>query len=197
MIGYLKGKVAMIDPAKVVLDVHGVGYEVFISLHTFGMIKGSDEIKLHTYLHVKEDAHVLYGFGTPDEKDIFLQLISISGIGPGTALMITSSMTVSEIRKAIAREDVQAIKQVKGIGLKTAQRVILELRDKVMKGDFDDQTITDGYPAGGNARNEALSALITLGIHKSVAEKSIDDVLKNTAENIPLEELIRQALKRA
>ena len=197
MIGYLKGKIAQLDPARVVVDVHGVGYEIYISLNTYGAIKDSEDIKLYTYLHIKEDAHTLYGFSSNHEKDIFLKLISISGIGPGTGIMITSSMGVDEIKTAIIQEDVTAIQRVKGVGVKTAQRVILELRDKVKREGLEDRIINTGQSEKGPVRSEALSALITLGINKNAAEKSIDTVLKHSDPGISLEELIKQALKRA
>jgi Holliday junction DNA helicase RuvA len=197
MIGYLNGKIAHLDPAMVILDVNGVGYEVYISLNTYGAIKKSENIKLYTYLHIKEDAHTLYGFSSELEKDIFLKLISISGIGPGTGIMITSSMAVDEIKAAIIHEDVQAIQRVKGIGMKTAQRVILELKDKIKKEGIDSRIIDMDRSERGSVRREALAALVTLGINKNAAEKSIDTVLKTSDGEISLEELIKQALKRA
>ena len=129
MIGYLNGHLAVKDPTFVITDVNGVGYEVKISLNTFSKIKDLDACLLHTYMHVKEDSQTLYGFFDPEEKSIFLHLISINGVGPNTALMINSSLNVEEIKNAIINEEVSTIQKVKGIGNKTAQRIILELKE--------------------------------------------------------------------
>lgn len=194
MIGYLKGKLAVKDPTYVILDVNGVGYEVKISLHTFSKIKGLDSCQLHTHLHVKEDAQTLFGFFDQEEKKVFLQLISINGVGPNTAMMINSSLNVDELRSAIVNEEVAVIQKVKGIGNKTAHRIILELKDKIKK---------DGLEAGVSAigtssiRSEALSALVTLGISKPVAEKSIDKILASHGDDLSLEDLIKLVLKQA
>ncbi len=193
MIGYLKGILTFKDPTYVLLEVNNIGYEVKISLNTYGLIKNLDTCKLHTYLNIKEDAHTLYGFYNPDEKQIFLKLISISGVGPGTALMITSSMTVDEIKNAIVSGDVGTIQRVKGIGNKTAQRIILELKDKVGKESPD--VMVSGN-VSNTIRTEALSALMTLGINKSAAEKSLDFILKKSGDDITLEDLIKQVLQR-
>jgi len=195
MIGYLKGKLAFKDPTFVIIDVNGVGYEVKISLYTFSKIKDSESCMLHTHFHVKEDAQTLYGFSGKEEKSVFLQLISINGVGPNTALMINSSLTVSELKNAIVNEEVAVIQKVKGIGNKTALRIILELKDKIRKEGFDGL----GTPTiGGNSiRNEALSALITLGINKNMAEKSVDRILKTQNGDITLEDLIKLVLKQA
>ncbi len=194
MIGYLTGNLTWKEPTQVIVDVHGIGYEAHISLNTYSKIKNAEKCKLFTYLHVKEDAHTLYGFYDPAEKSIFLKLISISGVGPGTAMMICSSLSVEEIQNAIVGDDVVTIKKVKGIGIKTAQRIILELKDKIIKEGVE-------APAAGirlhhPLKEEALSALITLGINKNVAEKTISIILKNN-HDISLEELIKQALRRA
>ena len=195
MIGYLKGKLAFKDPTFVIIDVNGVGYEVKISLYTFSQIKDQESCLLHTHLHVKEDAQTLYGFSGKEEKDIFLKLISINGVGPNTALMINSSLTVSELKNAIANEEVAVIQKVKGIGNKTALRIILELKDKIRREGFDEL----GTPSSESSsiRNEAMSALITLGINKTMAEKSIDRILKTQESDITLEGLIKLVLKQA
>ncbi|MCG8308655.1 MAG: Holliday junction branch migration protein RuvA [Cytophagales bacterium] len=194
MIGYLNGKLALKDPTFVILDVNGVGYEVRISLYTFSKIKDMESCTLHTYLHVKEDAQTLYGFFSREEKSIFLQLISINGVGPNTALMINSSLNVVELKNAIVNEEVSVIQKVKGIGNKTAHRIILELKDKIRKQGFE-----AGMQPIENIgiRSEALSALITLGIHKNIAEKSIDKILKQMGNDISLEELIKLVLKQS
>lgn len=196
MISFLRGKLVHKDPTHVIIDVGGVGYQVSISLHTFSEIKDKEDLKLLTYFHVREDTQVLFGFATAAEKQMFQYLISVNGVGPSTALVVLSFLPPDELRSAIIREDAAALQAVKGIGGKTAQRLILELRDKVKK-EGSEQTI--GIPdfVGNTVRNEALSALITLGIAKPAAEKSVDSVLKKSGNTFSLEELIKQALKNA
>lgn len=194
MIGYLKGNLTFKDPTFVIIDVNGVGYEVKTSLYTFSKVKDLDSCLLYTHLYVKEDAHTLYGFFGKEEKNMFLQLISISGVGPNTALMINSSLTVEELKNAIVNEEVAVIQKVKGIGNKTAHRIILELKDKIKR-----EGLEAGTPMSGNntVRNEALSALITLGINKNVADKSVDKILKTHVGDITVEDLIKLVLKQA
>ncbi len=195
MITYLKGQLIIKEPTHVVIDVAGIGYHVNISLATFSAVKEKENILIHTYLHVKEDSHTLFGFSNEQEKKMFLNLLSISGVGPSTALMVQSSLSADELKSAIVHEDVKTIQNVKGIGTKTAQRIILELKDKMKKeGLFEEAVINK--PGGHNTlRNEALSALTTLGINKNTAEKSIDAILKNSGNTITLEELIKLTLK--
>ncbi len=197
MIAFVEGKLSQVDPTFVIIDISGVGYLIKISLNTFSRIKDLERAKLHTHLHIKEDSHTLYGFFDEKEKSLFIHLISISGVGPSTGIMITSSLTVDEISSAIINGDVNTIQKIKGIGLKTAQRIIIELKDKLGKIGAGSDAVN--IFAGGNntVRSEALTALITLGISKSVAEKSVDSILKNNTNAITLEELIKQALKRA
>jgi Holliday junction DNA helicase RuvA len=197
MIAYIKGKLVHKDPTYVVIDVQGIGYEIHISLTTFSAIKSQESCMLHTYLNIKEDSHTLYGFSTQAEKKVFLLLISISGVGPSTGLMVQSSLSASELQQAIVNEDVRTIQSVKGIGAKTAQRIILELKDKILKEGIsatDEKSSVNGY---NTVRNEALSALVTLGISKNVAEKTLDKILKNSGNEVTLEELIKLALKTA
>jgi len=195
MIAFIEGKLVENEPMHVVIDVGGIGYHINISLQTFSEIKSKESTKLFTYLHVKEDSHTLYGFYTPEERKVFLHLISISGVGPSTGLMIQSSLSAQELFSAIVHEDTRTIQAVKGIGGKTAQRIILELKDKFRKEGFIEIT-SELLPVIDNTlRNEALSALITLGINKSVAENGVDAILKKTGNQITLEELIKQALK--
>ncbi|MEQ8580315.1 MAG: Holliday junction branch migration protein RuvA [Marinoscillum sp.] len=197
MINYLEGKLAVKDPTYVVVDINGIGYEAKISLITFAAIKNLEETKLYTHLHIKEDAHTLFGFSEESEKRRFLELISISGVGPSTGLMILSSLSPQELQQAILSDDVRTIQSVKGIGLKTAQRIILELKDKMKKEGLLEKGL-DFVPSASNSlRSEALSALTTLGIGKPAAEKSIDLILKQNGQQIKLEELIKLALKRA
>ena len=194
MIAYIDGKLTFKDPTYVIVDVQGVGYQIKISLNTFSRLQEGERCKLHTFLHIKEDAHTLYGFAELAEKQVFLHLISISGVGPGTALMIVSSLTVPEIHQAIVREDVRTIQQVKGIGGKTAQRIILELKDKFKKDALVDVSHT-GPAAHNSNRNEALSALITLGFARTVAEKTLDGIIKREGNTLSVEDLIKLALK--
>ena len=194
MIGYLKGILAFKDPTFVIMDVNGVGYEVKISLYTFSKIKNLESCLLHTHLYVKEDSQTLFGFSDKGEKSIFLQLIGISGVGPNTALMINSSLTVSEIKNAIVNEEVTVIQKVKGIGSKTAHRIILELKDKIKREGYESGT---SMVESTSKRNEALSALITLGINRTMAEKGVDRILKNHGDEISLEDLIKFVLKQA
>lgn len=194
MIGYLKGTLTIKDPTYVVMDISGVGYEVKISLSTFSKVKDLEKCLLHTYLHVKEDSHTLYGFYDRAEKDIFLQLISINGVGPNTALMVNSSLSVQEIQNAIVLGEASVIQRVKGIGAKTAQRIILELKDKVKK-----EGLVPGTPPVSSSAlfEEALAACMTLGIQKTAAEKSIRRTLQKHGGDISLEELIKYVLKSA
>lgn len=196
MIAYVEGKLVHKEPTYVIVDINGLGYHIHISLSTYSALK-EEKCKLYTYFHVKEDIQALYGFIDEVEKGIFMQLISISGIGPNTALVVLSSLSPQEVKQAIVNEDVKVIQGVKGIGAKTAQRVILELKDK-MKKDL----LLQGdpkLPAKGHntVRGEALSALTTLGIPKNIAEKNIEGVFKKYGEEITLEELIKLALKQA
>ena len=197
MIAYLQGKFTEMDPTKVIIDVNGVGYEVKISLTTFSDIKEKKEGKLQTHLQVKEDSHTLYGFSEFSEKKRFLDLLSISGVGPSTGLMILSSLSAEELQYAIVHDQVKVIQGVKGIGLKTAQRIILELKDKMKKEGLLDKSIELSKLPDNTLFDEALSALTTLGISKPMAEKNIRSILKSNGNSIELEELIKQALKRA
>lgn len=194
MIAYIDGKLTHKDPTYVIIDVNGVGYQIKISLNTYAKLTEGERCKLHTFLHIKEDAHTLYGFSEAAEKNVFLHLISISGVGPGTGLMIVSSLSVSEIQQAIVREDVRTIQNVKGIGAKTAQRIILELKDKFKK-DTGLEVGNNTTMAHNTNRSEALSALITLGFVRTVAEKTLDAIIKREGNNLTVEELIKFALK--
>lgn len=196
MIAYLQGKLAFKDPTYVIIDVNGVGYQVKISLQTYSKIKDQEQIRLLTFLHIKEDGHTLYGFHEEDEKRLFLLLISINGVGPNTGLMILSSLSAEEIEHAIASGDVGTIQRVKGIGAKTAQRIILELKDKITKSISDTSSMGGGFLNSNNKiREEALQALLTLGFPKLGAEKNIASVLKKSNGEISLEDLIKASLK--
>jgi Holliday junction DNA helicase RuvA len=197
MISFLKGRLVQKDPTHVVIDVNGVGYHVNISLQTFSGIKDQENTLIYTHLAIREDAHVLYGFSTEAEKKLFQQLISVNGVGPGTAIVMLSYLSSEELKAAIVQEDATTLQRIKGIGGKTALRVIIELKDKLRKDLAEDLTTTIPGLKHNTLRNEALTALITLGITKSAAEKSVDAVLKKSGNTVTLEDLVKQALKNA
>lgn len=192
MYDYLRGRLAEVQPTYAVVDCAGVGYYANISLNTFSKISAQSEVLLYVHLIVREDAHILYGFATKEERTIFRQLISVSGIGPNTASLMLSAMSVNEIVGAIQTGNVDTIKRVKGIGLKTAQRVIIELKDKMGAGA--DVPVLVGMGVDNPAKEEAMAALLALGFVKSGAQKVLD---KLCAQNpsASVEELIKQALK--
>jgi Holliday junction DNA helicase RuvA len=194
---YLEGKLAIVDPTFIVLDINGVGYEAKISLSTYSSLKNLERAKVYTHSNVKEDSQTLFAFFDLAEKKRFLDLTGISGVGPSTGLMILSSLSADELQNAIISEDLKTIQGVKGIGLKTAQRIILELKDKMKKEGLVDRSLEIQQMGSNTLRDEALSALTTLGINKASAEKSIVIILKQQGPNIKLEELIKQVLKRA
>ena len=193
MISFLKGKKNYIDPTRLILDVNGIGYDIYISLRTHSKIKDKSEIFIYTHLNVKEDSHTLYGFNSVNEKETFLSLLSINGVGPSTAVMILSSLSAIELKKAILDADTNKIKSVKGIGLKTAERIILELKDKISFEEIEDN-ISVIYD--NTIKDEALSALSSLGISKNIVERHINDVLDRN-KDISLEDLIKEVLKRS
>lgn len=197
MIAFIQGKIAEKYPTHVIIDVQGVGYEIKISLITYSAIKDVESTKLFTHFHVKEDAQTLFGFSQFSEKKRFLDLVSISGVGPSTALMILSSLSPEELQNAIVSEDIKTIQGVKGIGLKTAQRIVLELKDKMKKEGLLDKATQIPLMADNSLASEALSALMTLGIGKPAAEKTIHLIIREYGSEIRLEELIKLALKRA
>ncbi|WP_312186763.1 Holliday junction branch migration protein RuvA [Sphingobacterium sp.] len=192
MYEYFNGKLAYKAPTHVVLDVSGIGYYVHISLYTFSQIKDQENCKLFISLQVREDSHTLYGFATEGEKKLFENLISVSGIGPNTGRMILSSNTPDEIQSAIVNGQVALIQKIKGIGPKTAQRLILELQDKLKKQGFE----TLATPIQSQSiPDEALSALVMLGFNKAAAEKVLNAILK-TENDLSVEDMIKLALKR-
>lgn len=191
MYAFIAGKIAEITPAFVVVDNHGVGYFINITLNTFAAIGEQTEVKLYTHLQVLEDAHNLFGFYTAKERDMFELLISVSGVGCNTARLILSSLTVNELSTAIANEDVKTIQAVKGIGSKTAQRIVVDLKDKVRKTDYTEEIVET---ADNSIKKEALSALVILGFSKNAAGKALDKLMKQTPD-APVEVLIREALK--
>lgn len=191
MITHIQGKLTEKNPTDVVIDCNGVGYLLNISMHTYSQIPDTENLRLYTHLQVKEDSHTLFGFSSLAEREIFRLLISVSGIGASTARIMLSSLTPKQVREGIASENVTLIQSVKGIGLKTAQRVIIELKDKVLKVyDIDDAA----YIASNTNKDEALSALEVLGFAKKPAEKAIDKII-NTHPEATVETLIKEALK--
>ena len=189
MIGSLNGRLIEKYPTELLIECGGVGYEVKISLFTFSQLSESESIKIYTKLIVREDAHLLYGFYTKDEREMFNFLISVSGIGPNTALIMLSSLSPEEIANAIQTEDVTTIQKVKGIGAKTAQRVIIDLKGKVLK--FSGDTEINNSKNNTN-RFDALTALVSLGFDKKSAEKVLDRI-DSGSETV--EQLIKGALK--
>ncbi|NNK88490.1 MAG: Holliday junction branch migration protein RuvA [Flavobacteriaceae bacterium] len=191
MITHIEGKLTEKNPTDVVIDCNGVGYLLNISLHTYSQIPDEEKLKLYTHFQVREDAQTLYGFASRIEREIFRLLISVSGIGASTARTMLSSLSPMEVKEAIAREDVAKIQSIKGIGLKTAQRVIVDLRDKVLKL----YEVEESAPLTGNTnKEEALSALEVLGYSKKQSERVIDRfVLDNPDASVEL--IIKEALK--
>ena len=194
MISFIRGKKIHIDPAKIIIEVNGIGYDINISLRTYSKLKDESEVFIYTHLNVKEDSHTLYGFNSESERNTFLSLLSINGVGPSTAIMILSSLSANELKKAIISSDTNKIKSVKGIGLKTAERIILELKDKVTFDDIDQDKFYDDID--NTIKDEALSALSSLGISKNIVEKHINDILDRN-NDISLEDLIKEVLKRS
>jgi Holliday junction DNA helicase RuvA len=191
MITHVNGKLIEKNPNNVIIECNGLGYILTISLQTFSNIPDQENILLYTHLAIREDAHILYGFINKTEREIFKLLISVSGVGPSTAITMLSSMTSQEIQHAIASEDVEKIKSVKGIGIKTAQRVIVDLQDKILKiyGISEDLSVSNN-----TIKIEALSALEVLGFSRKKVEKIIQVILQDSPK-ISLEELIKKALK--
>jgi len=189
MISFLNGKLIEKNPTTLIIECNGVGYEVKISLTTFSSINDSEAIKLFTQFIVREDAQLLYGFSTKEERDVFNQLISVSGIGPNTAMIMLSSLTPEEVALAIQSEDVKTIQSVKGIGLKTAQRVIIDLKDKMSKVAFSSENV---FSKNNTNRFDAFTALVSLGFDKKGVDKALDKII--TGEET-VEELIKHALK--
>jgi len=192
MYAYIDGKLTFKCPTYVVIEAGGVGYHINISLNTYSALGDGERCKLFTWLHVKEDAHTLYGFAEEGERRLFLHLISISGIGPNTGRMMLSSITPDEIQSAIVNGNVSLIQRIKGIGPKSAQRIILELQDKLRKEGADALTVA---PANKTTKDEALSALVMLGFPRNAAEKVLDQEIGRNATALTVEQLIKLALK--
>ncbi len=191
MITHLSGKLVEKNPTYVIVECNGVGYFLNISLHTFSLLPSDENLRIYTHLQVKEDSHTLFGFMEKAEREIFLLLISISGIGPSIARTMLSSLNPTQVRDAIANGEVATIQAVKGIGAKTAQRVIVELKDKVLKVQNMDEV---SLPSNNTTKEEALSALEVLGFNRRQSEKAVDRVLSQES-SLGVEDIIKQALK--
>lgn len=192
MYAFVSGTLAEINPAFAVIACGGIGFQVHITLNTYTAIKDLQECKLYTHHVVREDAHALYGFFTPEEREIFRHLISVSGIGPNTARMILSSVTTEEVIAAIANEQVAVFQRIKGIGLKSAQRIIIDLKDKIGKG-LKLQEIS--LPRYNTYQQEALSALVLLGFNKVQAGKAVEKAAGKMGPEATVESLIKECLK--
>jgi len=192
MITHIQGKLVEKNPTNVVIDCNGVGYHLNISLHTYSQLSNQENLKLYTHLQVKEDSHTLYGFSSLSEREIFRLLIPVSGIGTNIARTMLSSLTPKQVREGIALGDVVLIQSVKGIGSKTAQRVIIELKDKVLKVyDIEEGTLT----RNNTNKEEALSALEVLGFTKKQSERVVDRIISDHSE-ANIETIIKEALKK-
>jgi Holliday junction DNA helicase RuvA len=192
MIASLTGQFVLKTPSFLHMDVQGVGYEVQISLHTYSAIQGMDKGTLLTHLQIKEDAHTLFGFAERTEKELFLQLVSVNGVGAGTARMMLSSMKPAELRSAIASGNTGALEKIKGIGRKSAERIILELRDKMVKAGVE--STATGF-AHNSMENDALNALMALGIPRNTAESALKKARSSSSEENNLETLIKKSLQ--
>ena len=192
MITHIQGKLTEKNPTNVVIDCNGVGYHLNISLHTYSQISNQENLRLFTHLHIKEDSHTLYGFSSLSEREIFRLLISVSGIGTNIARTMLSSLTPKQVREGIAIEDVVLIQSVKGIGLKTAQRVIIELKDKVLKSyDIDEGSVSQN----NTNKEETLSALEVLGYTKKQSHNVVDRIIASN-QDANVETIIKEALKK-
>ncbi|TCP28107.1 Holliday junction DNA helicase subunit RuvA [Tenacibaculum skagerrakense] len=191
MITQIKGRLVEKNPTYVVVDCNGLGYLLNISLNTYGALPAEENVKLYTHLSIREDAHTLYGFIDKVEREVFKLLISVSGVGPSIARTMLSSMTAEDVQQAIASENVKLIQSVKGIGAKTAQRVIIDLKEKILKTfDLDEVSVTES----NTNKEEALSALEVLGFARKQSDKVITNILKESP-SASVEELIKKALK--
>ncbi|MGY4385241.1 Holliday junction DNA helicase RuvA [Pedobacter sp. UYP24] len=192
MYEYIDGRLTFKCPAYIVVEVGGIGYHLNISLNTYSLLGDAERCKIYTWLHIKEDAHTLYGFADEGERRLFLHLISVSGIGPNTGRMMLSSITPNEIQTAIVNGDLTLIQRIKGIGVKSAQRLVLELQDKLKK---EGSGSLIAAPLSNTVREEALSALMMLGFAKPASEKVLDNAVKNGGLDLSVEQMIKFALK--
>jgi len=194
LIAYLNGKLTHKTPTYVYVDCNGIGYHVNISLNTYSKLESLDQAKILTYVHTNDDGQSLYGFVDDEERSIFVLLISVSGVGPNTARVILSYMTTDEAKSAIVHENVGALNKVKGIGPKTAKRIILDLKDKILKVSGDQPIIVGGND--NTVRDEALSALVALGFPKNSVEKQLKSILSANPSLDQVEDIIKAVLKQ-
>jgi holliday junction DNA helicase RuvA len=192
MIAYLSGILSYTSPSMVHLEVQGVGYEVQISLHTYSQLQGLDRVKLFTYQQFREDGQTLYGFFEPEERQMFVQLIGINGVGAATARMMLSSMKPEEIARAISGGDSRSLEKVKGIGKKTAERIVLELKDKMSKTNLENINSSLIY---NTLEQDSLNALVALGIPRAAAEAAVKKAVQSTSDTQTLEIIIKKALQ--
>ncbi|MFB6305886.1 MAG: Holliday junction branch migration protein RuvA [Flavobacteriales bacterium] len=193
MIAHIQGKLVEKNPAYAVLECNGVGYHLNISLNTYSALPDNEDCKLYTKLIVREDAQELYGFHSREEREIFLNLIAVSGVGANTGIMILSSLNPDEVRNAIAEGDTNTLKNIKGIGARSAQRIIVDLKDKIGKQENISESTTS---QSNTLKNEALSALIALGIPDQKAEKTLKEVTRKQNKDISVEQLVKLTLKK-
>lgn len=192
MYEFISGEIADLTPTHIIIETAGVGYAIHISLSTYSALNGKKQAKVYTHQIVREDAHLLYGFATSSERELFRNLLSVNGVGAATALMMLSSLSPDEIASAITTDNVNLLKSVKGIGLKTAQRIIIDLKDKMGKAAQSGQIL---IPSDNTIQNEALSALVMLGFARKDAEKAVAGIL-NDHPGLSIEVVIKYALKR-
>lgn len=191
MIDYIKGEIIELSPAHAVLEAGGIGYHINIALSTYSELNGKSNTKLYVYEAIREDAHILFGFMTKEERSLFLLLISVSGVGANTARMILSSIMANELQNAIITGNVSILKSIKGIGAKTAERIIVDLKDKVLKVEFSAQ----GIPAANTSiSEEAVAALVMLGFTQAMAQKAVKKVMESDPQQ-KIEQIVKQALK--
>ncbi|MDP4276067.1 MAG: Holliday junction branch migration protein RuvA [Bacteroidota bacterium] len=194
MIEYIKGNVESLTPTSVVLDNHGIGYLLQISLNTYTAIQSQSECKLYVYEAIREDAYLLFGFSKMEERDIFLLLIGVSGVGANTARMILSSLTVEELKQGIVSENVSMLQSVKGIGIRTAQRILVDLKDKIQKSKLLQSDMPLVSSTSNQVRSEALAALQMLGFPLSASQKAVNKLMVE-APDMPVEQVVKAALK--
>ena len=192
MYDYISGKITHATATYIVVEANGVGYQLQVSLQTYSKLKDTQSAKVYTHLSIKEDAHLLFGFADEDERQLFRNLISVSGVGPGTARVMLSSLSTTELQSAITTGNVAVIKKIKGIGDKTAQRIVIDLKDKLGKAGASAPVL---LTQGNTIKEEALSALLTLGFNRNVAEKELNKVMAGGGEFQSVEVLLREALK--
>ena len=195
MIDYIKGEVAEISPTSATLETNGIGYQMNISLNTYGAINDKSSAKLYVYESIREDTYQLFGFMDKHERELFMMLISVSGVGPSTARVILSSLSSSELESAIASENATLLQTVKGIGAKTAQRIIVDLKDKIKLTDDSGTLVSPKGITLTNTGHEAVSALVMLGFVKNASQKVVSKLIKETP-SLPVEAIIKEALKR-